>query len=407
MKKLWIPIKKVWKFILLLFLILLTFSYAMFQGGFVSWFLFYSFLPFAIYCVAIAFYSLNELEVTRTLQKLDYNAGEHLRVAVTVKRSKSFPLFYLLVEDNLDDSLKFANQQKKPKALLLPGLKKEFSYEYIIEELPRGEHFFQSFTVRIGDPLGLFEKEKRVTSEGKIIVYPAYLDLLYRPFENQYDQGLTASRERVQRDTSMATGVRDYQPGDRFSWINWKASAKRNVLMTKEFEQRQSHDVFVVMDCVPDNHFEPLVSFTASLLRAILKKGAQTGLLTISNERASFPIRGGEQHLQQLFYHLAKIEAKCISPFEKVLDTDGLFIQQTVSFMLVTAQITKPLIEKASFLGQRKGGTITLFLIKGEKESPTENERSLIAMANARGVRIVMVHEGQHKAAFSEVNFFD
>ncbi|MEH7748493.1 DUF58 domain-containing protein, partial [Neobacillus drentensis] len=26
----------------------------------------------------------------------------------------------------------------------------------------------------------------------------------------------------------MATGVRDYQPGDRFSWINWKASAKRN-----------------------------------------------------------------------------------------------------------------------------------------------------------------------------------
>ena len=139
------------------------------------------------------------------------------------------------------------------------------------------------------------------------------------------------------------------------------------------------------------------------LLRAILKKGAQTGLLTISNERASFPIRGGEQHLQQLFYHLAKIEAKCITPFEKVLDTDGLFIQQTVSFMLVTAQITKPLIEKASFLGQRKG-SITLFLIKGLKESPSDDERSLIAIANARGVRIIMVHEGEYKAAFSEVN---
>jgi hypothetical protein len=201
----------------------------------------------------------------------------------------------------------------------------------------------------------------------------------------------------------MATGVRDYQPGDRFSWINWKASAKRNVLMTKEFEQRQSHDVFVVMDCVPDKHFEPVVSFTASLLRAILKKGAQTGLLTISTERASFPIRGGEQHLQQLFYHLAKIEAKCSSPFVKVLDTDGVFIQQSVSFMLVTAQITKPLIEKASFLGQRKG-SITLFLIKGQHESPSDDERSLIAIANARGVRIVMVHEGEYIAAMAEVN---
>jgi uncharacterized protein (DUF58 family) len=397
-------VRKVWKVVLLLFLIVLTFSYAMFQGGFVSWFLFYSFLPFAIYCVALSFYSLNELEVTRVLQKSDYNAGEPLKVAVSVKRAKSFPLFYLLMEDHLSEALKLASQQKKTKALLLPGLKKEFSYEYVIDELPRGEHLFESFSLRIGDPLGLIEKEKRFTVEDKIIVYPAYSELLYRTFENQYDQGLTASRERVQRDTSMATGVRDYQPGDRFSWINWKASAKRNVLMTKEFEQRQSHDVFVVMDCAPDKNFEPVVSFTASLLRTILKKGAQTGLLTMSNERASFPIRGGEQHLQQLFYHLAKIEAKCITPFAKMLDTDGLLIQQTVSFMLVTAQLTKPLVEKASFLGQRKGGTITLFLIKGEKESPSENERSLITIANARGVRVVMVHEGEYMVAFSEVN---
>ncbi|MFL6517632.1 MAG: DUF58 domain-containing protein [Bacillus sp. (in: firmicutes)] len=403
MKKIAKTLKKVWKFLLLLFLILLTFSYAMFQGGFVSWFLFYSFLPFAIYCVTISFYPLNELEVTRILPKSDYNAGEPIKVEVIVKRAKSFPLFYLLIEDHISDSLKFATQGKKPKALLLPGLKREFSYEYVIDELPRGEHVFDSFTLRIGDPLGLFEKEKKFMLEDKIIVYPAYTDLLYRPYENHYDQGLTASRERVQRDTSMASGVRDYQPGDRFSWINWKASAKRNVLMTKEFEQRQSHDVFVVMDCVPDKRFEPVVSFTASLLRAILKKGAQTGLLTISSERASFPIRGGEQHLQQLFYHLAKIEAKSSIPFETILDTDGLFIQQTVSFILVTAQLTKPLIEKASFMGQRKG-SITLFLIKDQKESPSDDEISLIAIANARGIRVSMVHEGEFKAALAEVN---
>lgn len=386
----------------MLFLILLTFSYAMFQGGFVSWFLFYSFLPFAIYGVALSFYSLYELKVTRELPKSDYNAGEALKVTVTVKRPRAFPLFYLLIEDQMGDVLKYAPQQKKAKTLILPGLKKEFSYEYIIDELPRGEHLFNSFILKTGDPLGLFEKEKTVEAAGKIIVYPAYSELLYRPFENQFDQGLTASRERVQRDTTMAIGVRDYQPGDRFSWINWKASAKRNEIMTKEFEQRQSHDVFVVMDCVPDKRFEPVVSFTASLVRAILKKGAQTGLLTISNERASFPIRGGEQQLRQLFYHLAKIEAKSVRPFEKVLDTEAQFMLQTVSFMLVTAQLTRPLIEKASFLGKRKGA-ITLFLIKGTKESPSENERSLVAIANARGVRVVMVHEGEFQAAFSEV----
>jgi uncharacterized protein (DUF58 family) len=403
MKKLWNPIKKAWKFFILLFLILLTFSYAMFQGGFVSWFLFYSFLPFAIYCVALTFYSLNNLEVSRHLSKSEYNAGEQLKVTVTLRRSSSFPLFYLLIADEMDDRLKYSQQQKKAKTLLLPGFKKELSYEYVIDNLPRGEHFFRSFKLRIGDVLGLIEKEKVYPDESKIIVYPAYTELLYRQFENHFDQGMTASRERVQRDSSMAIGVRDYQPGDRFSWINWKASAKRNEIMTKEFEQRQSHDVFVVMDCVPDKRFEAVVSFTASLLRAVLKKGAQTGLLTISYERASFPIRGGEQQLQQLFYHLAKIEAKSTSPFEKVLETESLFVHQAVAFLLVTAQISKSLIEKASFLGQRKG-KITLFLLKGEKESPTPNELSLIALANARGVRIIMVQEGEYAAAFAEVS---
>ncbi|MDQ0202195.1 DUF58 domain-containing protein [Neobacillus ginsengisoli] len=393
---------KAWKLTVLIFLIVLTFSYAMFQGGYVSWFLLYSFLPFAGYCVFLSFYSLKGLKVKRVLPKADYNAGEPLKVTVTVTRRNSFPLFYLLIADQLDDSLQFTPQQKSAKALLLPGLKKEFSYNYIINELPRGEHFFHSFSLRIGDPLGLFEKEKTFTVENKIMVYPAYSELIYRPFEHQYDQGMTASRERVQRDTSMAVGVRDYQPGDRFSWINWKASAKRNEIMTKEFEQRQSNDVVIVMDCFPDRHFETIVSYTASLVRAVLKKGAQSGLLTISNERTSFPIRGGEKQLQQLFYHLAKIKAKSVLPFEKVLETDGLLVQQTVSFILVTGQISKLLIEKASFLGQRKG-TVTLFLIKAEKELPSGNERSLIAVANARGIRIIIVQEGNFAAAFSEV----
>ncbi|WHY92239.1 DUF58 domain-containing protein [Neobacillus cucumis] len=402
MKKIAIFFKKVWKFTVLLLLILLTFSYAMFQGGFVSWFLFYSFLPFGFYCLVLSFYSLKDMMVIREIPKSDYNAGEPLKVKITLRRGSSFPLFYLMAADQLREN--FSPLQINQNALLIAGLKKELSYEYTIDELPRGEYLFQSIKVRIGDPLGLIEKEKVFTVENKIIVYPAYSELLYRPFENHYDQGMTASRERVQRDTSMAIGVRDYQPGDRFSWINWKASAKRNEIMTKEFEQRQSHDVFVVMDCVPDPRFEAIVSFTASLLRAVLKKGAQTGLLTISQERASFPIRGGEPHLKQLFYHLAKIEAKSVSSLEKVLEMDGLLIQQTLSFMVVTAQLNKPLIEKASFLGRRKGST-TIFLIKAEKESPTENERSLIAIAYARGVRIIMIHEGDFSLAFSEVSF--
>ena len=59
-----------------------------------------------------------------------------------------------------------------------------------------------------------------------------------------------------------------------YSWINWKASARRNEMITKEFEQRQSDEVFIIMDGEKNHHFEIIVSFTASLGRAILRKKA-------------------------------------------------------------------------------------------------------------------------------------
>ena len=395
--------KRVWKGLVLYLLFAGAFSYAMFQGGFVSWFLFYSFLPFGLYSLGMAFYRIGEIEVERLLPKTDFNAGEPLKAEIRITRKSSFPLFYLLVEDQLSDELKQSNLSKNTKVLLFPGFKKEFSYKYTIEHLPRGEHFFQYCKLTTGDPLGLIEKEEKAKAENRILVYPAYTDLIYQPFENHYDQGMTASRERVQRDSTMAIGVREYQPGDRFSWINWKASAKRNEIMTKEFEQRQSHDVFMIMDCQPDHRFETVVSFTASLVRAILKKGAQTGLMTNTKDTSSFPIRGGERQMQQIFYHLAKIKPYHSVPFEKVLETEIFSAHQSVALMLITAKVSKELIEKAGALGQRKGAA-TIFLMKDAKETPDKNEITLKAMANARGVKLILVHDGQFASAFSEVN---
>ncbi|MFE8704014.1 DUF58 domain-containing protein [Cytobacillus sp. FJAT-54145] len=403
MKKVLTVVKNLWKLFSLLFLTVITFSYAMFQGGFVSWFLFYSFLPFAIYGIALSIYPFKIQSVERVFLKTDYNAGEKLLVAVKLRRFSSFPLFYMLMDDQLSEPLSFCKQKKRSKSLLFPHFQKEVLFDYELEELPRGEHVFNGVTVKIGDPLGLVEKQRTIPSNDKIIVYPAYEELIYRPLENHYDQGMTASKERVQRDTTMAIGLREYQPGDRFSWINWKATAKRNDIMTKEFEQRQSHDVLIIMDCAPEKRFEAVVSFTASITRAILRKGAQVGLLSSSAERASFQIRSGEAHQQQIFYHLAKVKDQSTVTLDKVIQAENFLAQQNTSLMLITSQLTKALIEKASFFASRKG-SVTIFTIKNEKESPTQNEISLRASANARGVRVVFVHDGHFSDAFSEVN---
>jgi uncharacterized protein (DUF58 family) len=403
MKKVLAHIRFPWKLLLLSMLVVITFSYAMFQGGFVSWFLFFSFSPFALLSLAVSLYPLKDIEVIRVLSKTDYHAGESMKVQLQIKRRYRFPLFYLVIEDLLPDKLRYTQQMTKPKTILVPGLSKELSFEYELQNLPRGEHVFQDIRLKTGDLLGLIEKEAVVQSSNQILVYPAYTEMIYRPLENHYDQGMTASRERVQRDTSIAIGVREYQPGDRFSWINWKATAKRNDIMTKEFEQRQSHDVLVVTDCYQDSRFELVVSFTASIVRAILRKGAQVGLISYGAERNSFAIRGGDAQQHQLFYHLAKIEDTSKVTLDRTLEIEGFLTQQNASILIVTAQLTKTLLEKVSFLSKRKG-TIVIFLMKEAKESLSSNELSLRSMATSRGIRVVLVHEGQYANAFSEVN---
>nr|MDH3162685.1 DUF58 domain-containing protein [Bacillus licheniformis] len=29
------------------------------------------------------------------------------------------------------------------------------------------------------------------------------------------------------KDSTLASGIREYQPGDRFAWVDWKTSARR------------------------------------------------------------------------------------------------------------------------------------------------------------------------------------
>jgi hypothetical protein len=48
--------------------------------------------------------------------------------------------------------------------------------------------------------------------------------------------GGEALRRRTHYVTTNASGVRDYAPGDSFSRIHWRSTARRNRLIVKEFE---------------------------------------------------------------------------------------------------------------------------------------------------------------------------
>lgn len=86
MNKKWQWLVYGWKLIILTLLTVAVFSYAMFQGGFVSWFLFYAFLPFVLYAGLLALYPLRSFQASRQMDKTQLHAGDRLGVTVTLRR---------------------------------------------------------------------------------------------------------------------------------------------------------------------------------------------------------------------------------------------------------------------------------------------------------------------------------
>src|SRR5699024_1483136 len=96
-------IKRFW----LLFLMMVLFSYAMFQGGFVSWFLVYSFFPFCIYTFILSFYSAKNWDVKASFSKEKVQAGDKVEVNLQFRRRSRFPIAFLALEQNVSSSLRF------------------------------------------------------------------------------------------------------------------------------------------------------------------------------------------------------------------------------------------------------------------------------------------------------------
>jgi uncharacterized protein (DUF58 family) len=390
---------------LIVFLLAVTFIFAMFQGGFASWFIFYSFLPFGLYSLLIGIYPLSSFVVTRSVNQEQFTAGEKLKATITIDRRFSFiPLLYIVVEEELPASLRFCQQSKRSKNILFPWFKKRLQLEYVIDSIPRGEHAFTSIRLKTGDLFGLIEKEHRFEVKRGYLVYPQHVDIVYRQLENRFDQGTTSSRTKLIRDTTMAVGVREYQPGDRFSWIDWKTSARRNTFMTKEFEQQQSHDVVLFMDRSENQNraiFEQVVVLSASIVRAVMKQGAQLGFVSNGKERFIAGLKNTEQHQQQIFYHLAKVQPDS-NHFAASVESEISKWQQGLTMIFITSQLSESFVRTIEYLAHRQYQLVVFVVLP--KQNPSKETIKRIENLKQRHIFVKAVMEGQYADAFHEVS---
>lgn len=410
------------KLIFVVFLILLLFSFAMFQGGFVSWFLFFAFLPIFLYHIGLLFYPIKNWRVTRKISRRIVRAGDRIAVTVKINRSVPYPLYFCICEevfpttlqrmDNHSEKYRYMDQpgklqvNRRIKKMVFPGFRRTIELPYYIEQVPRGEHQLQFIRIRIGDVFGFVKKEHVFKVPEKIVAYPNKRPVLLSESINSFEQGSVSSHALNLKNTNVATGIREYVPGDKFSWIDWKQTAKKNTVITKEFEQEKSTDTMVVLDAslyhgINDLAFEAAIELTTSLLETI-RKQSEVGLLSIGGETVYFPLHNDPGKRDLIQQHLTKVLPSGDHPFSVKLKEEMMKIKSGVNLILVTTHMDDSFQEVIRQAKQRTKRVVVLFVQSSKLIS--REEHHIIQQLRFEGVVINVLTEKQLVQKMIEVN---
>jgi uncharacterized protein (DUF58 family) len=115
----------------------------------------------------------------------------------------------------------------------------------------RGLHTFDQAHILAHSWLGLWRRLYRVGESSETRCYPNYEPVV------RFALLATANREEqmgiVKRRRSGATldfhQLREYQDGDVLSRVDWKATARRQTLVSRDYEEQRNQSIILVPDC--------------------------------------------------------------------------------------------------------------------------------------------------------------
>jgi uncharacterized protein (DUF58 family) len=169
----------------------------------------------------------------------------------------------------------------------------------------RGVYELGPAKLAAGDILELCMQEKILPFKRSIVVYPRIIPLgeMEVPFRDYF--GIHPSKGIIE-DPAWYEGTKEYT-GDRPARsINWKASARFNVLQEKIFEPTTHRKIFFLLDgegfrrAEDAEGFEAALEVAASLLERASETGASFAVATdrrVDGFPAAIPLRRSPEHL--------------------------------------------------------------------------------------------------------------
>ncbi len=265
--------------------------------------------------------NVEELRVHRELEKEKVFKDDFVHVKVVVENTGKNSFDFLEIRDYYNPELfrlvlgeNFISTRIGPKGLI--------KFSYVLEPKVRGEYPLGPLSITVKDRLG-FNSEERIVpdSVSDILVYPPYedikkIEILGSKRSLQLNYGLQRSKQKGLG--SEFYGMRKYVFGDQFRLIDWKASARTQQLIVKEYESERDITVMIVIDssnsmaggAIENTKFEYAIRAGMLLTKVALTRRDSVGVFTFSDKKNMQFLKPGkgEDHFYQVLDFVAKIK---------------------------------------------------------------------------------------------------
>lgn len=187
----------------------------------------------------------HNLEVERQVDSnLPISAWSPVKLSITSRRPR---ITHLDIFDHTPVSFLVRGQpttSAQPK-----GRKATIQYE--VKPNSRGDASFAGTDILIRSELGLWKRRFFLPVRDEIRVYPNFAEVAHYTLLARNDKleqlGIRRSRRRGEGNDFLE--LREYREGDTFRQIDWKATSKRQKLISREYHDERDQQLVFLVDC--------------------------------------------------------------------------------------------------------------------------------------------------------------
>jgi uncharacterized protein (DUF58 family) len=370
--------------------------------------------------------NINWVHISRVTRTRRTQVGRPLEERFSIRNTSIIPKLWIELRDH--SSLPGHLSSKVVSSL---GARASFTWRVNTICQQRGRYRLGPIRLSTSDPFGLFPFDRDLTPTTNVVVYPMTVDIQQFALPVGVLPGGDAVRRRTHYVTTNASGVRDYAPGDSFSRIHWRSTARRDRLIVKEFELDPLADIWIVADMaifthvssnvdrqskgetphpgqlpnwlrlqqeeyrLPDSTEEYTVAIAASLAQYFLRRDRAVGLLAYGQSHETIQPDRGERQMNRILETLAVLRAQGQVAIQDVLDAESQIFLRGTTVIVISPSVQEGF---ATMMRQlvRRGLSAVPIVVDPESFGGRNSAKAVAEMMQASNMITYVVRRGDN-----------